>query len=218
MDRPGALTFYDAALSQDHLTFGTPIPINHGTTQAHSVALGHCSIRKRNSRRERRDSGSKFTRSAVSTITSSATGPPDNCYSTELNSINSPLLRLPAEIRTMIFTHVFRGQHYLFSKRHDYTITCGETFTQMDISLLVVSRQTYAETGMLPYELGTFDFHSRPGYASQFWRTSVRGFLKKRSMQQIEATVCVRAREFEWEGECWYQTGTGLYWARRLGV
>ncbi|KAI4948626.1 hypothetical protein J4E86_007974 [Alternaria arbusti] len=110
---------------------------------------------------------------------------------TELNSVDSPLLRLPAEIRNMIFTYVFSGEEYLL-RRHDYsTLICGEAVTDINMSLLLVSRQAYSETALLPYKLGTICFRFNPSYIS--WQADIEIFLEERSAEQIEAIACLES-------------------------
>lgn len=221
MDRTGALTFYDAALLQDHLAFGTPSPHHHGTPKVQSAIPGECSFRTRDSRREGpsegRNSGSKFTRSAVSTITSYATGPTDKYYSTELNSINSPFLRLPAEIKIMIFTHIFSGKRYIFQGRKGCLVSCAGSFTQMDMSLLLVSRQAHADTALLPYKLGRIYFLFDGSYQWGQWNQSIEKFLKKRSVKQIKAIVSLQAHVESYDHR-WAGQKTGVWWAKKLGV
>jgi len=221
MDRPGALTFYDAALSQYHLAFGTPIPNDHGTTEAQSAVSGDCSIRKRDSRRESpsegRDSGSKFTRSAVSTTTSYAIDAPNNGYSTELNSVDSPLLRLPAEIRGMIFTYIFSGEEYLFHGHDGNTLTCGRSFTELNMSFLLVSRQAHAETALLPYNHGTICFRLDEDQPDRLVTDSIETFLEKRSVEQIKAIASLETC-VTYLGYPRHRTvNTGTFWAQRLG-
>ncbi|KAI4613409.1 uncharacterized protein J4E87_009876 [Alternaria ethzedia] len=137
---------------------------------------------------------------------------------TELNSINSPLLRLPAELRSIIFTYVFSGEEYLFSGRRGYLVPDAGSFTLLDMSLLLVSRQAYAETALLPYKLGTIRFLFDQYYQMDQRKQSVEFFLSKRSVEQIKAIVSLEACEEEEVGEPFSVTDTGIWWAEKLGV
>ncbi|OWY42215.1 asparagine synthetase [Alternaria alternata] len=72
------------------------------------------------------------------------------------NATSSPLLRLPPEIRNMIFALVLteEGTIYLFYIRNGWRYQ-----NDFQISLLRVCRQVYTETCLLPYKLNTFDFY-----------------------------------------------------------
>lgn len=90
----------------------------------------------------------------------------------------------------MIFTYVFSGEEYLFLRHDGNTLTCGQSFTELNMGLLLVSRQLHAETALLPYQLGTLFFHFEPSYlVDKLWLSLIAKFLEKRSLQQIEAIV-----------------------------
>ncbi|KAI4644836.1 uncharacterized protein J4E79_010971 [Alternaria viburni] len=127
---------------------------------------------------------------------------------TELNSIESPLLRLPAEIKIMIFTYIFSGNEYIFRGRQGNLVSCAGSFTQMDMGLLLVSRQAYADTALLPYKLGRIYFLFAGSYHWSQCSQSIENFLKKRSAEQIKAIVSLRASG---AGE-----KTGVWWANKL--
>ena len=143
---------------------------------------------------------------------------PNNFHRTELNSLNSPLLRLPAEIRSMIFTYVFSGEEYIFRGHDNHPITCGGSFEYQNMGLLLVSRQSYAETALLPYQLGTISFRFDPGYTTDLWQHYIKEFLEKRSVNQINSIVSLQACEMDWGGPQWRIDRTGMYWAKKLGV
>jgi len=116
----------------------------------------------------------------------------------------------------MIFTYVFSGEEYLL-RRHDYsTLICGEAVTDINMSLLLVSRQAYSETALLPYKLGTICFRFNPSYIS--WQADIEIFLEERSAEQIEAIACLEVCETDWEGPESRRMQTGVCWARELGV
>ncbi|CAN9135687.1 unnamed protein product [Alternaria alternata] len=95
----------------------------------------------------------------------------------ELNAANSPLLRLPAEIRNMIYDNVFRDQvlvlvprepgstdlfeHYYDLKQYDPRVRAHD---KQCLSLLRVPRQLYREGALMPYQLVTFDFYCNTSF------------------------------------------------------
>lgn len=86
-------------------------------------------------------------------------------FSTTLNAINSPLLRLPAELRNMIFGWVFRDVEYGLADTYlpqdgilsMHIVNTFGSHTLHDLILLLICRQVHAETALLPYSLGSFD-------------------------------------------------------------
>jgi len=80
--------------------------------------------------------------------------------STVCNATKSPLLRLPAELRNLIYAYAFDNTTYNFFQDNKSTekTLCAGSSTENDMSLLLVSRQVHAEIAYLPYELSTFDF------------------------------------------------------------
>ncbi|KAI4644832.1 uncharacterized protein J4E79_010967 [Alternaria viburni] len=137
---------------------------------------------------------------------------------TARNATKSPLLRLPAELRNLIYTYAFDNTTYTFFKSNrDTEITpCNESLTEDSMSLLLVSRQIHAETAYLPYKLITFDFLVHNDNKSQ-WKPYVRKFLAKRSEEQIKAMSCLTLRRWTYE-EQGFAMGTGLYWVKRLKI
>lgn len=86
-------------------------------------------------------------------------------FSSKLNAANSPLLRLPAELRNIVYSYVFEGDHYelggyLFTgKRPDKGNTLTwRTLRTNALGLPLGSHQLQAETTLLPYKLGVFQF------------------------------------------------------------
>ncbi|KAH3968812.1 hypothetical protein HBH70_136560 [Parastagonospora nodorum] len=89
---------------------------------------------------------------------------------TEINAQVSPLLQLPAELRDQIWHCVLKDHtirplpNRLQNLLHNYELAMKEKFkgfkrlSEHHFSLLLVSRQVYAETGSLPYTLSTFVF------------------------------------------------------------
>ena len=136
--------------------------------------------------------------------------------STARNTIKSPLLRLPAELRNLIYTYAFDNTTYNFFQGNKITerTLYAELSTEASMSLLLVSRQVNAKTAYLPYQLSTFNFMVYKSNKKQ-WKPYVRRFLAERSEEQIKAMSCLTVRRSFDESE-WYAMGTGLYWAERL--
>ncbi|KAI4676682.1 uncharacterized protein J4E84_009517 [Alternaria hordeiaustralica] len=102
---------------------------------------------------------------------------------TELNAAQSPLLRLPAEIRNAIYTFVFSDQVYRYdvSGNNDSSIICRAEYPCL--GLLLASRQVHHETALLPYELATFVFEIK-----ELWKPSeLHTFATKRLKAQLAA-------------------------------
>ncbi|KAI4684957.1 uncharacterized protein J4E88_004399 [Alternaria novae-zelandiae] len=95
------------------------------------------------------------------------------------NQQDSPLLRLPPELRHLIFSHVIGGKTFeiLYDRSGPYRSPIRErlsskvpkrkfiakniTVAKNTLALLVVCRQIYAETALLPFSSNTFSA-SRP--------------------------------------------------------
>lgn len=78
------------------------------------------------------------------------------------NNESSPLLRLPPEMRNLIFRYALGGKKFLISRvgrkeQYLHVTTVGGESTN-HFSLLRVCRQIYAETVLLPFTLSTFTF------------------------------------------------------------
>ena len=129
--------------------------------------------------------------------------------STQQNATRSPLLRLPPEIRHMVFNHVFQDKHY--SIGYGYPMWKRSSLHH-DLGLFLVSRQLYRETSLLPYKLGVFHLWYEPILCSD-----LRNLLRERSKVQIEVMARVRcytgwSTDQEEEGV----TRTGMDWAAEL--
>ena len=128
--------------------------------------------------------------------------------STKRNTAQSPFLRLPAEIRNMVYYHVFHGAIYgdfaflpTSSPYLDRYIKCTH-YNGYTMRILLVCRQIYHETALLPYKLATFDFVGDPGPTTQSSASTcefgplhweVYDFMKNRTRAQIMALGRVRA-------------------------
>ena len=117
-------------------------------------------------------------------------------YSYKSNAINSPLLRLPGEIRNMIFGWVFRGVEYGLANGYwpyDEVVRMqidnqSGRHTFRDFNLLRVCRQVHAETALLPYSLGSFDIPGVDQSLCYYERLqALEGFMKRRTEEQIDA-------------------------------
>jgi hypothetical protein len=90
------------------------------------------------------------------------------------NATSSPLLRLPPEIRNMIYTLILDVNTVMVAH-------AGLVRSRLETSLtfLRVCRQMHAEAALLPYALNTF----------VFWGTtlSLKTFLDGRNKEQIAA-------------------------------
>ena len=115
---------------------------------------------------------------------------------TRLNATQSPLLRLPAEIRNAIYTFVFSDQIYEYkpSGSDAVSIICRAEYSCLD--LLLASRQVHHETALLPYELATFVLEIK-----ELWKPSeLHSFATKRSKAQLAALGLVEVvrRKSRW--------------------
>jgi hypothetical protein len=77
-------------------------------------------------------------------------------FSALSNSITSPLLRLPAEIRTKIWSHLLDGMTIHFLHPSYRPLTTSRAFDDFSFPLLRVCRHLYAETALLPCLLNKF--------------------------------------------------------------
>ncbi|KAI4609748.1 hypothetical protein J4E80_008393 [Alternaria sp. BMP 0032] len=72
------------------------------------------------------------------------------------NQRNSPLLRLPAEIRHMIFGYALGGKTFHIHHHEYQGIAKNGTVSKNALALLAVCRQVFAETALLPFSSNTF--------------------------------------------------------------
>ena len=81
--------------------------------------------------------------------------------SSQQNATRSPLLRLPAEIRIMVFGYVFQDEDYYTGSGYPIYSMQEHPSLRRDLGLLLFSRQLYREAASLPYKLAVFrlDFH-----------------------------------------------------------
>ncbi|CAE7000757.1 hypothetical protein CFE70_001059 [Pyrenophora teres f. teres 0-1] len=103
---------------------------------------------------------------------------------TQLNATNSPLLRLPAELRNQIYEYALGGHIFYF-----YTECSNEyphdRFFHNDIALVYVCRQLNAETALLPYALNSFIYR-------YYGRDSAENFVHQRSLEQLRVMKSIR--------------------------
>ena len=79
---------------------------------------------------------------------------------TSANQRNSPLLRLPGELRNQIWVHALGGQRIRLSLRGDKVLVLYRDKFALAFGLLKVCTQITAEAGMLLYSLSVFDLVS----------------------------------------------------------
>ncbi|KAI4676677.1 uncharacterized protein J4E84_009512 [Alternaria hordeiaustralica] len=135
---------------------------------------------------------------------------------TEANATSSPLLRLPAELRNTIYTYVFGDNKWIFA---DWDRMRGSnSFKKSNLGLLLTSRQLHEETALLPYMLGRFVFRNTFG-GIEMGDDRVDEFLEGRSEEQLAAIGRLAAMRFDKKrGRYAYTSGTGVYWAKTLGL
>jgi len=115
------------------------------------------------------------------------------CCSSKSNAANSPLLRLPAEIRNIIFSYVYTVADYGLELDNDYG-AChvvlsgpGMYLGEYEVHSFLVCRQVHVETALLPYELGRFIFMAQE-WGSHLAVVGMRSFLERLSPRQLHAT------------------------------
>lgn len=84
----------------------------------------------------------------------------DNPHSTERNQRESPLLRLPAELRHNIYEQILGGKLYLVKldrPRFNLVTKCEDSSFSDDATILRVCRQIHYEARLLPFQLNVFD-------------------------------------------------------------
>ena len=104
--------------------------------------------------------------------------------STARNQLQSPLLRLPPEIRNKLYILVLGGRTCRFKdaidRGHAILDTKGERHV---FGLLFVCHQIYSETSLLPYSLNTFSFRE--------FDLSLNPFLDHRRFSHIQAITAL---------------------------
>ena len=114
------------------------------------------------------------------------------------NATSSPLLRLPPEIRNMIYTLIIDVVTVVFTKAR---LGRGRHPIQDGLALLRVCRQIHAEAALLPYALNTFVFWT--------FTSDLQAFLYGRKNEQIAAMRKVQwgsggpTTAFEWIKILW---------------
>ncbi|CAN9334720.1 unnamed protein product [Alternaria alternata] len=133
------------------------------------------------------------------------------------NAIESPLLRLPPEIRNGIYAYVFGNTRYRFRpniRPQVYPVVFKPDQTEYrHPNLPLVCRQLYHETRLLPYKLGTFSFTMWLAFPfnDPLLYLDIEAFLSKRSKSEVEALQTLTHENPK-------ITGSGMYWAERLGL
>ncbi|CAN9355968.1 unnamed protein product [Alternaria alternata] len=76
------------------------------------------------------------------------------------NQQDSPLLRLPPELRCLVFEYALGGNTYMIRYHRTSKAVKNTTVAKHALALLSVCRQIFAETALLPFSLNTFSvFH-----------------------------------------------------------
>ncbi|CAN9349792.1 hypothetical protein AALT_g5434 [Alternaria alternata] len=76
------------------------------------------------------------------------------------NQQGSPLLRLPPELRCLVFEYALGGNTYMIRYHRKSKSVKNTTVAKHALALLSVCRQIFAETALLPFSLNTFSvFH-----------------------------------------------------------
>jgi hypothetical protein len=132
-----------------------------------------------------------------------------------LNKFNSPLLRLPGELRNRIYAYIFDKQDYIFTLYNvgEYDARFHPiSYRKYNLSLLATSRQIYTETALLPYKLGRFHYQFLE-LAEVEWRYYLECFTEWRSEAQIRSTrsISVLGGDGYW-CNIRYCYGTGMEW------
>ncbi|CAN9343324.1 unnamed protein product [Alternaria sp. RS040] len=116
---------------------------------------------------------------------------------TEYNAIESPLLRLPTELRDMIYACVFENEQWVFHEddsSDEKGFLSSRSFRESNLGLLSTSRQLRAETKLLPYQLATFHFrfYDWDDWSEVEWlmRLQMR-FFETRTVEQLQAMTTV---------------------------
>ncbi|KAF1932006.1 uncharacterized protein M421DRAFT_416734 [Didymella exigua CBS 183.55] len=88
-----------------------------------------------------------------------ATPRTEHCVSISIrNSRESPLLRLPAELRIKIWAYLLAYRHVLKQFPSRWRPGSGSSASTIRLDILRVCRQTYTETALLPFTLNSFTF------------------------------------------------------------
>lgn len=98
--------------------------------------------------------------------------------SARLNEIESPLLRLPAEIRNKVYAYVLSGEKSVL-----YTSRGVSKQWAMCLAVTSVCRQMHFEAHLLPFKLNRFCFNSREHY---------RDFVTKTSSKQRSVVTSIK--------------------------
>jgi hypothetical protein len=75
-------------------------------------------------------------------------------HSSALNQTNSPLLRLPAELRNRVYEYVFGDVRLILGNRPGARIMTNTGHDANALALATTSRQLYVETKLMPFVLG----------------------------------------------------------------
>jgi hypothetical protein len=120
--------------------------------------------------------------------------------SSKINQQQSPLLRLPAELRNKIYEYALGGMELHISSRSRMSdqfsvVSSDPSFDNIPlhrlIGLTLVSQQLYAETKLLPFELGTV----------RTTASTPRAPIKRLSVTQRQAISSIRV-DYWYASDC----------------
>ena len=124
---------------------------------------------------------------------------------TYLNATTSPLLRLPAEIRNMIFEYAMYQGTIDFVWNHDSRrgiVDPENNYVTPLPSLLFVSRQIHSEVAILPYKLNIFSFRL-------YNLLDLSNFLDQRTQEQLDLMTEVRCQSHSAGRSPWVVSAAG---------
>ncbi|KAF2030026.1 hypothetical protein EK21DRAFT_112319 [Setomelanomma holmii] len=104
------------------------------------------------------------------------------------NQRDSPLLKMPPEIRNRIYDFALGGLTFRLQPNDDNEKVANETKSKNAIALLAVCRQLYAETAVLPTSLNVFSSHSP--IAIHSWTNAMRP-ANRASVTNLKLSICI---------------------------
>ena len=146
--------------------------------------------------------------------------------------MQSPLLRLPPEVRDIVYSYVYCGQYFLLDKLDRCYKRRVKTSKSLDraLGLPLASRQLKQETALLSYKLAmfyfnichedTFDKYGRliKNVHYQQQCEMLRSFLEKRSLEQIKVLSGVGFQAYNKVTRKHEMImGNGAYWVKERG-
>lgn len=93
-----------------------------------------------------------------------------------------PLLRLPEELRSVIYRFILGGQEYKIHLKKEYTCIRNHKLGWINLALLGVCKKIYKETKRLPFALNTF----------RVLPHQMRPWSNQLSRFQVDAIGCIK--------------------------